>query len=399
MRGSSAGLVERAGAGDVALVAGGGHDEDAGAPGLLDREGERVHGGALRAVGAVGEEQDAHVEVPVVAVLHDPIDRGDHLRHVDAAVGGADLEAQDPRVGGHAEEVRRVARVGAGDGVAAAAGDDAGEERAVAVRVEVPHVRVLRLEAEVGPVDDLARRREALHRDHARVDDRDVDPGAGVAGAPPVGDPGVGVGAVHRVRVGRGGVGRGRVGARLRARQRVDGRVARCRVGARLVGRGRVGGRGVGGRRLRARRRVGRRLIGRGRLRRRAVRRVRHRGSRSGQRAADHQQRDGDDRAQPSPHRVAGAALRALARSCCGFPLLAPLIALLRSRLLSLRLPQGRVSGCRTSLHTRRTGHIHPSRWVVYPSDAPDGAIPFGHPPACSTPAPNVVERMRRAGG
>ena len=76
-----------------AVVAAGCHDHDAGLPGLLDRVGERVDPVVLRRVRAVGEVDDPDVQPVVVPVLDDPVDRGDDLADVGAAVGDADLEA------------------------------------------------------------------------------------------------------------------------------------------------------------------------------------------------------------------------------------------------------------------------------------------------------------------
>ena len=175
---------ERSGVEDIAFVAGGRDHEDPGLPGLLDREGERIDRVGLGRVRPVGQVDDPDVHAVVGLVLDDPVDRGDHLADVHAAVGDADLEADDPGIGGDAAEARgRRVRVRRRER-RVLAGDDAGHERPVAVRVEVPEGRVLRLEREVRAVDDLARRGEALDRADARVDERDVDAGAGVAGVP-----------------------------------------------------------------------------------------------------------------------------------------------------------------------------------------------------------------------
>src|SRR5258707_8148502 len=47
----------------------------------------------MTGVGAEGQVDHPDVEAGVVAVLHRPVDRGDHLRHVGGAVGGGDLDA------------------------------------------------------------------------------------------------------------------------------------------------------------------------------------------------------------------------------------------------------------------------------------------------------------------
>ena len=45
----------------------------------------------LRGVGTVGEVEHPDVQTVVVAMLHDPVDRRDHLRHIDAAVDAPTL--------------------------------------------------------------------------------------------------------------------------------------------------------------------------------------------------------------------------------------------------------------------------------------------------------------------
>ena len=137
-------------------------------PGLLDRERERVDRVGLRRVRAVGEVEDADVHAGVVRVLDDPVDRRDHLRDVGAAVGRGDLDADDARVRGHAAVGRR-GRVGVGRGQRRVA-------PAIRPAMNVPwpyvsrsrQVRRLRLEREVGAVDDLVRRAEALDRGRRR---------------------------------------------------------------------------------------------------------------------------------------------------------------------------------------------------------------------------------------
>ena len=74
-----------------AVVAAGDHHDDAVAPRLLHGVGQRVEPVVLGAVGAVGEVEDPDVESGVVAVLHDPVDGGDDLRHVGRAVGAPTL--------------------------------------------------------------------------------------------------------------------------------------------------------------------------------------------------------------------------------------------------------------------------------------------------------------------
>jgi hypothetical protein len=178
-------------------------DDDAVLPRLLGRVGEWIHRVQLRAVGPVGEVQDPDVQTGVLGVLDDPIDGGDHLGDIGAAVCRADLDADDPGIGGDAPIGRgRSVRVGNGE-LRIVPGDESGHERPVAERVEVPEVRCLRLDREVRPVENLAGRCEALDRGNAGVDHRHIDAGARVAGVPPVDRPRVAGHGVHRVDVGR----------------------------------------------------------------------------------------------------------------------------------------------------------------------------------------------------
>src|SRR3954453_14763523 len=121
----------------VAGVAAGCHHDDAGLPRLLDGVRERVDLVRLSRVRAVREVGDADVHPVVVAVLHNPVDGGDHLAHIDAAVGDTDLERDDARIGGDAAIATCLAVV---------TGDEPRHERPVPVRVEVLQARVLRLE-------------------------------------------------------------------------------------------------------------------------------------------------------------------------------------------------------------------------------------------------------------
>ena len=107
-KGSMAGLSSDAVLG--AAVAGGGDDDDAVAPGVLDGGGERVDLVGLDAVGAVGEDHDPDVHAARVAVLDRPVDGGDDLRDVDGAVSGADPDVDDAGVGGEAAGRRRCRR-------------------------------------------------------------------------------------------------------------------------------------------------------------------------------------------------------------------------------------------------------------------------------------------------
>ena len=119
----------------------------------------------------------------VVLVLHDPVDRGEHPRHVGLTDRVGDLDADDLRVRRHAEEVGAVARA---DGIrfAVKPGDDPGHVRAVTERVEVAERAVAALGGEVRTVDDLAGGAQAIDRRHAEVDERDADALAGVARVP-----------------------------------------------------------------------------------------------------------------------------------------------------------------------------------------------------------------------
>jgi hypothetical protein len=127
----------------VAAVPGRRHDDDALLPGLLGRIGERVDEVALPRVRAVRKVEDADVQAGVVRVLYDPVDRGDDLGDVGAAVRGGDLEADDPGTGCHSAVAT------------ACGGDQPRHERAVPEGVEPRKVRRLRLQREVGSVDDL----------------------------------------------------------------------------------------------------------------------------------------------------------------------------------------------------------------------------------------------------
>ena len=85
------------------------------------------------------------------------------------------------------------------------------------VGVEGPERSVLRLEGEVRAIDDLARGREAIHRGHAGIDERDIDAGARVPGVPIRSRTDVLRRVVHGVHVGR------RVIAGRRGRRRHQG--------------------------------------------------------------------------------------------------------------------------------------------------------------------------------
>ncbi len=149
-------------------------------------------------------------------VLGDPVDRRDDLRDVGGAVGVRDLDADDARVRGHAEEVVAASAGLLGVHARVAAGDDARHVRAVTERVEVAGRLVLRLGGEVRAVEDLALAGQALHRRHAGVDDRDVDALARAALRPHRADADELGDVAQRVRVGGGVVGRDLLGRGLR---------------------------------------------------------------------------------------------------------------------------------------------------------------------------------------
>ena len=126
-----------------ARVAGRRNHDDAALPRLLDGEGERVKVIRLAGVGAVGKVDHADVEPVVQPVLDHPVDRGDDLADVRAAIGGRDFEAQDARVGRDAAiRARRGAPVRGGQG-RVMSGDQAGHERAMPKGVEIAQVRRL----------------------------------------------------------------------------------------------------------------------------------------------------------------------------------------------------------------------------------------------------------------
>ncbi len=128
-----AGVVRRVGklVRRCTIVAGRGDDHHPVHPGDLGRVGQRVDGVRLLRERAEREVQHLDVHAVVVAVLHDPVDAGDDLRHVGRTVGRADLDVDDPRVGRDADELGRVTQV-----AGVTAGDDPGHVRAVAVRVD-----------------------------------------------------------------------------------------------------------------------------------------------------------------------------------------------------------------------------------------------------------------------
>ena len=102
----------------------------------------------------------------IVAVLHGPVDGGDHLRHINGAVGRANLDVDDVRSRGDAAEATPRTVV---------AGDDAGHVRAVPVRIEVTQGLGLGVEGKIGAVDDLARPVESGNRRNTGIDEGDPD--------------------------------------------------------------------------------------------------------------------------------------------------------------------------------------------------------------------------------
>ena len=120
---------------------------------------------AAAVLDAEREVDDADVEPVRVAVAVDPLERGEHAGEAGLAVGAGDLDADQARARRHAGE--------AGERVAA--GDQAGDVRAVAEGVERGEPPVAALVREVGAVDHAAGLGEPADRDHAGVDQRDVD--------------------------------------------------------------------------------------------------------------------------------------------------------------------------------------------------------------------------------
>ena len=140
----------------------------------LGRVRQRVELVVLRAVGPEGQVEDADVQTVAVAVLHDPIDRGDDLRHVGRAVARCHLDRDDASAGSGADEVviDLLILLARRDG-SIASRDQTRHVGAVAIGVDVGQVRSLRVEREVGAVDHL--QVDARQGGDARVDQRDVD--------------------------------------------------------------------------------------------------------------------------------------------------------------------------------------------------------------------------------
>src|SRR4029077_11209442 len=127
------------------------------------------------AVGAERQVEHADVQAGIGTVRDHPVDRGEHLGDMGEPVRVGDLDADDARVGGHADEVGTVTGVGAADRGVVAPGDDPGDVGPVTEGVEVGEVGRLGLEGQVGTVDHLPVRAQPVHRGDAGVDDRDVD--------------------------------------------------------------------------------------------------------------------------------------------------------------------------------------------------------------------------------
>ena len=128
----------------------------------------------LRAVGPEGQVEDPDVQPVAVAVLDDPIDRGDDLRHVGRAVARRHLDRDDASAGSGTHEVviGFLVLLAWRDG-SIASRDQTRHVGAVAIGVDVGQIRSLRVERQVGSVDHL--QVDARHGGDARVDQRDVD--------------------------------------------------------------------------------------------------------------------------------------------------------------------------------------------------------------------------------
>ena len=150
-------------------------------PGVLDSLRQRIDFGRLTACGVVRQVEHADVQTVGLPVLDDPIDRRNHLRHIDSPGVVGHLHADDASVGCHADEIRLLGVQGIGTG--RAAGDDTGDVGAVTVGVEAGDGWDATLEREVGPHHDLGRG-ELGDGYHPGVDDGDVYAVAGVSGRP-----------------------------------------------------------------------------------------------------------------------------------------------------------------------------------------------------------------------
>ena len=141
----------------------------------------------LGAVGAEGQVEHPDVEAVGLPVRDHPVDGGQHLADVGGARGVGDLDADQPGVGRHADEVLLAAADGGRD-LVVPTGDEAGHVGAVAVGVLVAQVVVLRLEGQVRPVQrPCSVPRRPSTGTVPGVDQGDVDALAGVAGVPVAG--------------------------------------------------------------------------------------------------------------------------------------------------------------------------------------------------------------------
>ena len=118
-----------------------------------------------------------------MAILHDPVDSGDDLRHVHGPGIVGDLDAHDACVRRDADEIvgTRIEWVSS----RCTTSDDAGHVGSVSKCVESDHFLERRLEREIRADEDIAAR-QLGHRCDAGVDDSDVDSRSGEAGGPHV---------------------------------------------------------------------------------------------------------------------------------------------------------------------------------------------------------------------
>ena len=178
--GSIAGSVRRPA--DGALVAAGDDHDDAVLPGVLDGRGQRVGLVGLHRVGAEGEVDDTDPgAVGGRRVLRDPVEAGDDLADVGAAVGRRELERLESASGATPSctdglSVAIPARVRVDRVVC---GDDAREMRAVTVGVLVDQVGAVRLDRQVRAVVQLVRAVQAGDLGRAGVEQGDADALAG----------------------------------------------------------------------------------------------------------------------------------------------------------------------------------------------------------------------------
>lgn len=136
-------------------------------------------------------------------MLDHPVDAGDDLRHVGGAMGIGHFDVDHVGVRRGTDELACVLAVLRGREGGIVARDDPRHVGPVAETVEVGQARRLRVEGDVGPVDDLAGA-QSLHRRDARVDEGDADALAGIAGGPELLEAGHASGVVERAHIGRG---------------------------------------------------------------------------------------------------------------------------------------------------------------------------------------------------